>query len=268
MRSRPRSPLMQTPTGLPSPPRPEPGRTRAADEEPTARLMVAITASAHRMTSSRAGGRAIAGPAARCLRPRCRVGRLPISAAAVATRTVVTPSAASSARAAFISRRLTPRPCRSSRTAMFLTSAWPGWPVSVSCRCPSISGWQAFPSGVDRRNRARARCRGWVPDRRRTCKPETTGPAPGSQLPSETSAGSTASSSIPNSWSRPISPYSCAWSRTSPVSTVRLGACSTVIPSNADSKFSLSQPRRTMRYLLAAMVRPCAAAPGRWPRRR
>ena len=82
------------------------------------------------------------------------------------------------------------------------------------------------------------------------------GNSPGSEPPSELSAGSTASSSIPNSCSRPISPYSCAWSRTSPVSTVRLGPCSRVIPSNADSKRSLSLPRRTMRYLLAATVSP------------
>jgi hypothetical protein len=89
------------------------------------------------------------------------------------------------------------------------------------------------------------------------------GNRPGSELPSEWSAGSTASSSIPNSWSRSISPYSCAWSRTSPVSTVRLGPCSRVIPSNADSKRSLSRPRKTIRYLPAATVSSCAAGPGR-----
>ena len=66
--------------------------------------------------------------------------------------------------------------------------------------------------------------------------PAGRGNRPGSGRPSELSAGSTASNSIPNSWSRSISPYSCAWSRTSPVSTVRLGPCSRVIPSNADSK--------------------------------
>jgi hypothetical protein len=94
------------------------------------------------------------------------------------------------------------------------------------------------------------------------------GNSPGSEPPSERSAGSTASNSIPNSWSRPISPYSCAWSRTSPVSTVRLGPCSRVIPSNADSKRSLSRPRSTIRYLFAATISSCAVAPGRWPRRR
>ena len=68
------------------------------------------------------------------------------------------------------------------------------------------------------------------------------------------SAGSTASSSIPKSRTRSSSPYSCAWSRTSPTRTVWLGPCSRVIPSNADSKRSLSRPLSTMRYLLGATV--------------
>jgi len=41
-----------------------------------------------------------------------------------------------------------------------------------------------------------------------------------------------------------------------------------VIPSNADSKRSLSRPRSTIRYLFAATISPCAVAPGRWPRPR
>jgi hypothetical protein len=104
-------------------------------------------------------------------------------------------------------------------------------------------------------------------------------PVPGSELPPEMPTGSTASSSIPNSCSRSSSPYSCAWSRTSPTSTVWPGPCCRVIPSNADSKRSLSRPRRTIRYLPAATVssrppdRPAppnrhAAGPERWPRPR
>ena len=41
---------------------------------------------------------------------------------------------------------------------------------------------------------------------------------------------------------------------TSPTSTVWLGACSRIIPSNADSKRPLSRARSTMRHLVAATV--------------
>src|SRR5271166_5600912 len=75
---------------------------------------------------------------------------------------------------------------------------------------------------------------------------------PGSQLMSDAPADSTAISSIPKSRSRSSSPYSWAWSRTSPTSTVWLGPGSRAIPSKADSKRSLSRPRRMIRYLLVA----------------
>src|SRR5271165_6752442 len=71
---------------------------------------------------------------------------------------------------------------------------------------------------------------------------------PGSQLMSDAPADSTAISSIPKSRSRSSSPYSWAWSRTSPTSTVWLGPGSRAIPSKADSKRSLSRPRRMTRF--------------------
>src|ERR1700760_1749471 len=71
---------------------------------------------------------------------------------------------------------------------------------------------------------------------------------PGSQLTSDAPDDSTAISSIPKSRSRSSSPYSWAWSRTSPTSTVWLGPDSRAIPSKADSTRSLSRPRRMIRY--------------------
>src|SRR5262249_38634475 len=69
-------------------------------------------------------------------------------------------------------------------------------------------------------------------------------------------SGSTATRSMPKSRSRSSSPYRCAWSRTSPTSTVWPCPGSSTIPSKADSKRSPSRPRRTMRYLPPVMGQP------------
>ena len=63
-----------------------------------------------------------------------------MSAAAVATSSVVTASAATRWTVAWMSRRPSPYPWRSSRTAMFLISACRGSPVLVSCTWPMTSG--------------------------------------------------------------------------------------------------------------------------------
>jgi hypothetical protein len=55
------------------------------------------------------------------------------------------------------------------------------------------------------------------------------------------------------------------WSRTSPINTVWLGPCSRAIPSKADSKRSLTRPRRTMRQQFEPMVSSCASPHHRRP---
>ena len=61
------------------------------------------------------------------------------------------------------------------------------------------------------------------------------------ELPSVMSADSTATNSTPKSRTWSSTPYSCAWSRTCPISTVQPEACSKVIPLECGLE-ALAQP--------------------------